>query len=752
VTARVVVLLAGGLVVVLSLSLASDTSGLAWTTVAATLPCGAALIALGLRRRTTPTVMATLAGGMALVAVAQHVLAIGAPVPSEGGGLATIVASSAGESASTPVAIGLAALGLLHFPLLAIGTALCGLCVLAAAAFQLVLWVPGGSHLLGAGGTEPVSLAVTLMVMSLGAGVLATARLRPPPGRELGGTWAPLAASLLVVFGSVLFWQALSRAHRVNVSRLTRGAASAARSQLRGDVRGLAASLEVLAAQPADPERAWDNEAAVLARMSRGVVALGFIDDLQMRRQIVLVEGTGDVPISPTDRELLAQARDTGDPFMTAVHRRADGRSFARLVSPRRRGGVTRGFVSALISVDDLVDEALGQMLHDYDVRIEVDGVPIVTRGTMPADAAVREESRLKLPGGGEWVIALSPSRGLRRAAPTGLPEIVLTASLLLALLLGATLRLARAARGQAYEMAVEVRQRRRVEEELRAMAGDLEKRVDQRTEDLRRANAAMNFENALRQYAQEGLARSNEDLRQFAAFVSHELRQPLSTIGIWAELLETSGPSLTTDQGRSVAKIRAAVSRMARLIEGELALAQVTQGEAPTEEIDLAHLVTDVCADMGPILQEAGARVETGTLGHVTADPQQLRLMIRNLIENAVKYRREGAPSVVHVSERNPADAQICEIVVRDNGRGFDPADADRLFAIFRRADEGGVHGAGIGLAICRRIVERHGGTIAATGEPGVGATFIIRLPREGQEVATVLGLGEPVAGAAGR
>jgi signal transduction histidine kinase len=255
--------------------------------------------------------------------------------------------------------------------------------------------------------------------------------------------------------------------------------------------------------------------------------------------------------------------------------------------------------------------------------------------------------------------------------------------------------------------MAVEVRQRRRVEEELRGMASELEKRVDQRTEDLRHANAAMNFENALRQYAQEGLARSNEDLRQFAGFVSHELRQPLSTIGIWAELLETSEPSLNDEQSCSVGKIRAAVSRMARLIEGELALAQVTQGEAPKETVDLEKLVTDVCTDMAPILQDARARVETGPLGRVTADPQQLRLMIRNLIENAVKYRRDGQPPVVHVAERNPDDAEVCEIVVRDNGRGFDPADADRLFAIFRRADEGEVHGAGGSAGRCPHILK---------------------------------------------
>jgi signal transduction histidine kinase len=310
----------------------------------------------------------------------------------------------------------------------------------------------------------------------------------------------------------------------------------------------------------------------------------------------------------------------------------------------------------------------------------------------------------------------------------------VLGASLLLALLLGSTLRLARSAASQAIVLSLEAEQRRRAEAEIRAMARDLESRVRERTDELQQANRSLGLENTMRQRAETNLRRSNEDLRQFAAFVSHELRQPLSTIGIWAELLESGPPPLTEKQHRHLEKIRAAVARMARLIESELALAQLSHGELPKERVDLATLLAEIRSDMAPQLAEAGARLETGTLSSVTADPQQLRLLFRNLIENALKYRRDEPP-VVRIEERDPADPAVCTILVRDNGRGFTAATAERMFTIFNRTTDGTIPGTGIGLAICRRIVERHGGRIRAVGDPDVGATFTIELARQGTD-----------------
>ena len=115
---------------------------------------------------------------------------------------------------------------------------------------------------------------------------------------------------------------------------------------------------------------------------------------------------------------------------------------------------------------------------------------------------------------------------------------------------------------------------------------------------------------------------------------------------------------------------------------------------------------------------------------------------MFRNLIENAIKYHRPDVPLVIGIEGRvlpGAAGESVCEIVVHDNGRGFDTSDADAIFSIFRRLEEETTTGSGIGLAICRRIVERHGGSIAAEGHPGSGATFRIRLPAEHESVTHV-------------
>jgi len=168
-----------------------------------------------------------------------------------------------------------------------------------------------------------------------------------------------------------------------------------------------------------------------------------------------------------------------------------------------------------------------------------------------------------------------------------------------------------------------------------------------------------------------EALLRANDDLRQFSAFVAHELRQPLSAMGLWAELLEGGPPPLNEKQRRQLDKIRSAVGRMSRLIESELSLAQMSHGELPKERIELTSLLAEVRSDLASALEQADARLETGPLGTVMADPRQLRLLFRNLVENALKHRGDAA-LVVHVEERDPKDAAHCIITVSHNGRGW--------------------------------------------------------------------------------
>lgn len=158
---------------------------------------------------------------------------------------------------------------------------------------------------------------------------------------------------------------------------------------------------------------------------------------------------------------------------------------------------------------------------------------------------------------------------------------------------------------------------------------------------------------------------------------------------------------------------------------------------------IDLNVIAKEVAADLETSIEEAGGRLEIDNLPTLDADPMQMRQLLQNLIGNSLKYSRPGVPPVVTVysqklDSRNPdsmdEDAlarQLCQILVTDNGIGFDEKYLDRIFTVFQRLHKKGEYeGTGIGLAICRKIVDRHGGTITARSKPDEGTTFVVTMP----------------------
>jgi signal transduction histidine kinase len=274
-------------------------------------------------------------------------------------------------------------------------------------------------------------------------------------------------------------------------------------------------------------------------------------------------------------------------------------------------------------------------------------------------------------------------------------------------------------------------------EEQLRGVMRELDLAVQTRTAELATVSGSLSTESALRRQAQETLARSVEDLRQFASFVSHELRQPLASMQIWVKLLGSTYADVLDERGtKYLAEIREAIARMTGLVEAQLRLVHDTTSSGTVDTpVELPLLLEDLLEQLEPQLAQIGGAVQVRELPTVRGDASQLRQLFRNLVENAIKYRRPGEALVVTVRGRaiDGADgAGACEIVVEDNGQGFAPELQDEIFRMFRRASADPSPGSGVGLAICRRIVERHGGTIRAEGRPGVGARFVIVLPAD--------------------
>ncbi len=279
--------------------------------------------------------------------------------------------------------------------------------------------------------------------------------------------------------------------------------------------------------------------------------------------------------------------------------------------------------------------------------------------------------------------------------------------------------------------LGTEVEQRRTAECDLKELNLTLEQRVRQRTKELDDAqrsllNMMQDIEQARAKLARnaEKLKRSNEDLEQFAYVASHDLQEPLRKVASFCELIKADYREQLDDKGRQYIDyaVDGAV-RMKTLINDLLSLSRIgTRGRVlePTDAGEACARAIDVLHDR---IAESGAVVETGELPTVRADKMQLAQLFQNLIGNAIKYRGDRTPQI-----RIDANQREGEWVfsVRDNGIGIDPKFADRVFVIFQRLHgRGEYEGTGIGLAICKKIVERMGGRIWVESQPGEGATF---------------------------
>lgn len=226
-------------------------------------------------------------------------------------------------------------------------------------------------------------------------------------------------------------------------------------------------------------------------------------------------------------------------------------------------------------------------------------------------------------------------------------------------------------------------------------------------------------------------LERSNAALDEFASVASHDLQEPLRKILAFGERLgHSAGTALAGDARGHLDRMLGAASRMRILINDLLSYSQVTtrvQQFAPT---DLARIGREVIADLETAVADAGGRVEVGDLPVIEADALQMRQLLQNLLGNALKYHRKDRPPQVRLTS-TVRDGLDCTIRVSDNGIGFNEEYANKIFKMFERLHSRAQYpGSGIGLAICRRIVERHGGTIGATSTIGEGATFTVTLP----------------------
>lgn len=235
--------------------------------------------------------------------------------------------------------------------------------------------------------------------------------------------------------------------------------------------------------------------------------------------------------------------------------------------------------------------------------------------------------------------------------------------------------------------------------------------------------------EEKLKTFAAE-LLRSNAELQDFAAVASHDLQEPLRKIQSFADELKlSSGNRIDATEQETLDRMIGAAGRMRTLINDLLAFSRVTSMAKPFVPVDLGLTLKEVLSDLEARTRDTNGRIEVCDLPTIDADPMQIRQLLQNLISNGLKFHLPGVAPIIKISGEN--GGANYQLAVTDNGIGFDEKYLDRIFTMFQRLHgRNEYEGTGMGLAICRKIVERHGGQLNARSAPGAGSTFTITLP----------------------
>jgi light-regulated signal transduction histidine kinase (bacteriophytochrome) len=276
---------------------------------------------------------------------------------------------------------------------------------------------------------------------------------------------------------------------------------------------------------------------------------------------------------------------------------------------------------------------------------------------------------------------------------------------------------------------------------------------VAERTQALRDEIEERRRAEELLRVASKELARSNEELEKFAYIASHDLQEPLRKIQAFGDRLSAKYRGALDDTAQEyIERMMSSATRMRQLINDLLSFSRISTKGIAFEPVNLAVVVREVLSDLEVRMSQTEANVEVGELPTLDGDPLQMRQLFQNLLGNALKFHRPGEPPRIRISSeptsRPMPDGtmrQWHKITIADDGIGFDEKYVERIFEVFQRLHgRNEYEGTGVGLAICRKIVERHSGTITATSAKGEGSTFTVLLPA-GQPQAEFIPYADP-------
>lgn len=420
--------------------------------------------------------------------------------------------------------------------------------------------------------------------------------------------------------------------------------------------------------------------------------------------------------------------------------------------TPEGRVEALRGFASGLLLVEPLVDTALNTLtpleidVHAFDFfgapgkkallyrpgASQSREAPYVFEDTVQMLPALNYVGALSLGETRRWLVACTPSPDFAFGIESWSPFLGLGIGLAFTFVV-------------AYHFHAIIRQRRAAERLVVRRTAELERSnrrlghevAERRRFELERDDlmALLEASNTSLHQLNARLERSNRDLQDFALVASHDLKEPLRKVRVLAQSLRDKLDSTPVEGAQEYLELMdGALRRMHDLITSLLRLSRVSTHGQPFEKVNLGRVLSEVISDLAVRIEETGGAIDVGEFPTIEADPMQMRQIVQNILENSLKYHRDGVPPRIQIrAQTTPANgaAGTCTLVFEDNGIGFAPELSERAFTLFQRLENGArVEGSGVGLAVCRKIAERHGGTIRVRSEAGKGSTFIVTLP----------------------
>ena len=558
--------------------------------------------------------------------------------------------------------------------------------------------------------TMAVHTAVGFLV--LGSGILAGIW----PARRVASTglpWLPIAVGAAVALATILVWQALLAQEQRALTRAVQATAVQVKNELtaRMETRIQALTRMQQRWEVRPPTHAdWEEDAAAYLRDFPGYQSLAWIDASLHVRWIAPHAGNEAVlglnaRGEGRRRTALEAARDQRAVQVTRLFELVQGGNGFAVYLPLFPQREFAGMLSAAFRVQTLFDTILADIAPGYGVVLAAAGEPFYRRPASAGDSAAaspwRQDTAITLPGI-TWQVQVWPEPATLAQQWSALPQVILTFGLLLAGMLAYTVFMTQVARRQARHLAQEVRDRQQTEAALRTLNAELDQHVQGHTAELARADA---------------------DLRQVAYVSAHDLQEPVRQVGLYTQkLAKRYRDSLDAETTEAVDFIVEGTSRMAAQFTDLMHYLEVDATGHGVTTTESETLLRHALEQLQVPLTASGATVTYDPLPTIEANAAQLQLVFQELLDNALKFRN-SAPPHVHVWAEH--EERGWRFAVRDNGIGIVPQAVGQLFRFFRKLQRHTTYpGTGMGLAICKKIVERHGGRIWIDSTLGHGTT----------------------------